>query len=263
MNVAKPAEYFCIVNVFLAIVFGGFGYIGWINSVSKPFQVWGNWTNIDTLHINFTQANTMREEAYGYHVFLYSVPGLPSLQNLTFVSITVSLRINFSSEALFGVGYALVNETWPLTLDNQGYLEPNYDLYPVQQGDAGLQPIISANVTSIDWKSQSSDDRTQPLWFPRTGSNGGYEPIWDYYAKTYTVYSGDPCFFWTGNGTVSLDYVETYKYIPLDHLDNSTIESGNAILAALPPYVGSLLVSDLVVAAVLVGFWRKKEEKEC
>lgn len=60
---------------------------------------------------------------------------------------------------------------------------------------------------------------------------------------------------------LNFSYVETWKYTPLDHYDNSTILHGLSVLSVLPTYEVSLAISDILLAAVLVGLaWTDHEE---
>jgi hypothetical protein len=57
-----------------------------------------------------------------------------------------------------------------------------------------------------------------------------------------------------------LDYVETYKYLPLDHYDNSTIEWGKALVSDLYGLLIPTILPNLIVGIVLAAAYLARDD---
>jgi hypothetical protein len=201
---------------------------------SKPVPVYGDWKEI--VGRTFTDS-----DRYTWNNYTYSVPHLfrwlGDIQalHLTFVKSTLKLHVNSTNIVTVAIG-----------LHRQRFFCPEGGTSILQEDNLDSQ--WSVRCSGLDYTFEWSGLAIDTF----------YENTWD------LVYNGKrgradviltPGIFWTGNPDIHFIYSEVWKYTPLDHYDNSTIENGKTVLSSLWAVWVSLGVSDFLSVALLIGLW--------
>jgi len=253
MNIKMPAFCLVVANCGILIIFVlGIYAPALSDASSKPVPVYGGWKEISGRFMTETDDLKFVGKPANYSFSTFSYVGFgeandalghlrTDLANLTFVRSSLRISINSSTTITFLLG--MYHKNWAATTNG------SITDAPPNPGFSCVGFSISSNIlkTTLTWDKPILGDRCD-------GDMGHVIINGKSYAHLFFFIL--PVAAWTGKPEyIDFKYSETWKFTPLGHYDNSTIENGKTVLSSLWAVWVSLGVSDIVSVALLIGLW--------